>query len=258
MTALRLPDFVIAGAPRSGTTWLAEAIDRNPHLWLAKPLRPEPKFFLVDDLYARGLDWYAEQWFAAAPAGATIGEKSTNYLESETAARRMAAALPDVKLLFMLRDPVARAISNYRWSVMNGLESEPLDRALDLEPARERQLPADLRYARPHAYFSRGLYARLLRPWFDLFPSEQILCLRFEDATSAPAATVAQVAAYLGVPASDHAGADAEPVNASTGGVDIDASTIARLRTAYEGPNRELRELLGPSFRVWSSMETAS
>ena len=47
----RLPDFIIGGAPRSGTTWLTAALDRHPDIWVAKPLRPEPKFFLVDELY---------------------------------------------------------------------------------------------------------------------------------------------------------------------------------------------------------------
>jgi hypothetical protein len=98
---LRLPDFVIAGAPRCGTTWLTSALDRHPDIWLAKPRRPEPKFFLVDELYELGIEEYSRRWFAGAPGGAKVGEKSTNYLESPVAAERMAAHLPGVRLLFV-------------------------------------------------------------------------------------------------------------------------------------------------------------
>jgi hypothetical protein len=57
---LRLPDFIIGGAPRSGTTWLYELLDRHPDVHMAKPLAPEPKFFLRDDEYARGLRYYSQ------------------------------------------------------------------------------------------------------------------------------------------------------------------------------------------------------
>ena len=133
----RLPDFIIGGAPRSGTTWLASALDRHPEIWLAKPFRPEPKFFLVDELYAEGLDAYSRRWFADAPDLGAVGEKSTNYLESAAAAARIAGDLPRVRLLFVLREPTARALSNYRWSVMNGMEHEDFATALDLEQQRE-------------------------------------------------------------------------------------------------------------------------
>jgi len=100
----RLPDFIIGGAPRSGTTWLATTLDRHPAIWMAKPLRPEPKFFLVEELYAEGLDQYSARWFAEAPDDTVVGEKSTNYLESGSAARRIAADLPGVRMIFLLRD----------------------------------------------------------------------------------------------------------------------------------------------------------
>ena len=81
----------------------------------------------------------------------------------------------------MLRDPVERAISNYRWSVSNGMEDEDFATAIALEDEREATLEPRLRYARPLSYVSRGRYAELLRPWLDLFPREQVAVVRFED-----------------------------------------------------------------------------
>lgn len=248
---MRLPDFLIAGAPRSGTTWLARALDLHREIWLAKPLRPEPKFFLVDELYREGLDTYVRRWFAAAPAVAAVGEKSTNYLESSTAAGRIARDLPDVKLIFVLRDPVDRALSNYRWTVMNGLEDLDFATALEAEAGRDASLPEDLRYARPYAYFSRGRYADLLRPYFELVGAERICCVRFEDLVRSPERTLSGIHTFLGVEADPGGAGDLGAINASEVDVDVEPEVLQRLRRAYREPNRELRRLLGPSFAGW-------
>jgi hypothetical protein len=255
---LRLPDFVIGGAPRSGTTWLTSALDLHPDIWIAKPLRPEPKFFLIDDLYAGGLESYSERWFAEAPERGAIGEKSTNYLESLAAAERIGRDLPQVKLVFMLREPADRALSNYRWSVMNGMEDQDFATALSLEGERERTLPAHLRYARPHAYFSRGLYARLLRPWLDRFPADQVLVRRFEDLVTDPGGTTAAVHRFLGVDERPELAGQPEGVNPSVADTDIDPETMSRLRRDYAPHNEELAELLGPTFLPWTYEELSA
>lgn len=255
----RLPDFVIGGAPRCGTTWLASTLETHPDLWLARPLRPEPKFFLVDEEYERGLDYYSQRWFADVPAAKVAGEKSTNYLESQIAAERIGRDLPDAKLLFVLREPAARALSNYRWSVQNGMETETFATALDLEPRREASLEPRLRYARPHAYFARGLYAQQLRPYLAVAPRERVMVLRFEDLLAHPGPTAARVHEFLGVtPRPDLAGG-VTGVNASdtlgdAAGGEI-AVTLAGLREAYRPFNQELFELVGPEFDPWTEEE---
>ena len=250
---MRLPDFIIGGAPRCGTTWLYHLLSRHPGVHMAAPVRPEPKFFLVDDLYARGLAQYSATWFASAPPDRRCGEKSANYLESAEAARRIRRDLPSIRLIFILREPAERAWSNYLWSRMNGLEKETFERALDLEEEREAKVAAEHRFSRPHAYFSRGLYADLLQPWFALFARERILCLRFEDILENAGDVAARVQRFLELPQRREDAQGLGAVNASeadTAGLALEAR--ARLASRYAGPSRRLCALLGPDFGTWA------
>lgn len=249
---MRLPDFIIGGAPRAGTTWLYHLLARHPGVHMAAPVRPEPKFFLVDELYARGLEHYSQAWFAAAAPAKLCGEKSSNYLESAAAARRIARDLPGARLVFALRDPVARAWSNYLWSRMNGMESETFERALELEEERERSLAAAQRFSRPHAYFSRGLYADLLQTWFDCLPRQRILCVRFDDILERPRVLAERLHGFLGLPSRP---GDAEGLGAANPSQsDLrgpSPATCEALRARYAAPNRRLAALLGAQFGSW-------
>jgi len=228
--------------------------DRHPHVAMAKPMRPEPKFFLIDELYARGLEYYAQTWFDPLPPGRVLGEKSTNYLESPAAAERLGMDLPGVKLIFLLRNPVDRAFSNYLWSQQNGLETETFERALDLEKARERNLPADLRYARPYSYFARGLYADQLVPFLRTFPRDQVLALRTEDVASSPRTLAATFHRFIGVEERPDLADGLGLVNAAEteGTAPLNEDTRALLADRYREPNQRLVELLGPTFTIWT------
>jgi hypothetical protein len=250
---MRLPDFIIGGAPRAGTTWLYDLLARHPQVYMAQPVRPEPKFFLLDELYKEGLGYYA-RWFAGAAADQLAGEKSTNYLESPTAATRIRDSLPQVKLVFILRNPVDRAYNNYLWTRMNKLETEDFETALTLESARERELAPSLRYARPFSYFSRGLYADLLQPYFELFPRPQLHIMRFEDILEDPVGLATSLAEFLGVEArpDDAAAAATVAVNTAEGeDTPMPADSRRRLAAAYAEPNRRLGRMVGSGFRVW-------
>ncbi len=249
------PTFIIAGAPRSGTTWLYQLLDRHPDVYMAKPVRPEPKFFLVDELYARGIQHYFDTWFKGAEHQAALGEKTTNYLESAAAATRIHTHLPDVKLIFILREPAHRAYSNWAWSRMNGMETEEFDTALAREDERERLLDPRLRYARPHAYFSRGLYAEMLGPYFDLFPREQVLCLKFDDIIRKPGDLASRLHRFLGVPVQPQNAEGLDVVNPSeSNGEKMPAHVREQLRQRYAAPNRALADLLGSEFESWEDL----
>jgi len=246
------PTFIIAGAPRSGTTWLYELLDRHPDIYMAKPVRPEPKFFLVDELYERGSQYYVDTWFAGAERYAASGEKSTNYLENAVVAERIHRHLPTVKLVFILREPAERAYSNWLWSRMNGMESEDFETALAREDGRERTVAPALRYARPHAYFSRGLYAEMLRPYFARFPREQILCLKFNDIIRRPGELAARLHEFVGVAPRPDDAAGLDVVNPSEKrDQQMPHETLARLRARYAPAQRALVELVGAEFADW-------
>jgi len=255
MTQGRLPDFIIAGAPRCGTTWLYSLADRHPAIEMAKPVAPEPKFFLRDDLFVRGLTFYSQSWFANIPANMIAGEKSTNYLESAIAAQRIHDCLPSVRLVFSLRNPIHRAFSNYLWSRQNGLGSASFADALEQEEELERRLSEDLRYARPHALFSRGLYADLLEPYFSLFPRDHILVLRYEEIAAAPAGVAVALHRFLGIEQRPEDGDSLPPLNAAAEAATetIDPAIYDGLAARYAEPNRRLASLLGPDFRMWEA-----
>ena len=219
---------------------------------MAPPRTPEPKFFLVDDLYAQGLQRYAE-WFKGAAPQQLAGEKSTNYLESTASVERIARDLPGVKLAFILREPASRAYSNYLWSKMNGLEELGFDEALDREEERERNVLPRLRFARPHAYFSRGLYAEHLARYFERFPRENILLLKFEHILECPGHLAEQLHRFLGVDVRRQDANALGPINESEKpDTHLPEDVAARLRERYAEPNRRLAAMLGPEFDIWS------
>ncbi|WP_299677778.1 sulfotransferase [uncultured Roseobacter sp.] len=145
------PDFIIGGAPKCGTTSLHHILDQHPDAWVAPN---ELYFFDADDPIAHGdflemdgddLSWRDprdpaiqaryEQRFSEAPPDRLIGEDTTTYLMSDVAAFRIKTTAPDIKVIFMLRDPVARAFSQYWHLLRSGRTTLSFERALSREPS---------------------------------------------------------------------------------------------------------------------------
>ena len=232
--------FVVVGAQRCGTTYLHDLLEAHPEIVMARPVRPEPKVFLRDT----GLtaDAYRARFFGHATDEPVYGEKSTSYLESAAAPRLIAEVLGAPKILVQLRDPIERAVSNWRFSTMHGLEERGLAEALAAN--LEGPLPWDpaVTSVSPYAYLERGRFADDLPRWLDAFDTRVV----FLEETAAGADAIQGVYGWLGVDPGVRPDALGEPVNVSAGedGA-LDDDLVADLRAWYDEPDRRLADLLG-------------
>ena len=186
---MTLPNALIGGAPKCGTTSLAAALAGHPDIFI--PYRKELSFFNADSNYERGLDWYG-RFFREGSEKPIRLEATPDYLASEESCRRIWGDLPSCRLIFLVRDPVARAHSHYWFRVRSGRESRAFVEAL----RDEQRSPDD-----PDCYLIRhGQYAEQLRRYFDAFQREKILVVRFSELTRRPQASLQHVHEFLGVP----------------------------------------------------------
>jgi hypothetical protein len=177
-----LPQFLVIGAVKAATTWIAHQLRQHPDIFMPGP---EPHYFSTE--YDRGLDWYRE-WFAEAPPGKVLGEKSADLLAYKEAPARIAALLPDVPMVLQLRNPMERAYSDYCMLYRRGTVTE--------DPAYYLAKRAD---EQPR-FLEDGLYARHLGRFLDHFPKEQIKVFLHDDIKSQPETVIAEVCRHIGVP----------------------------------------------------------
>lgn len=188
---MRLPDFLVIGSQKAGTTALHRVLAAHPAVYMP----PEKELRAFDAQDPPDLAAYAAR-FASAPPGALCGEASPGYLVHPRAPDRIARHLPTVKLIVTVRDPIARAWSQY-WDNRRWLGVTERFEALAKPP-----LPAIWRPGQP-GYFSRGNYAIYLDRYLARFPREAILVLRFAELRRDPAAFFARVYHFLGLPPID-------------------------------------------------------
>ena len=204
---MALPDFVVAGVPKSGTTALHAALARHPGLFLS-PIK-EPKFFLTDGppptkggpgdaLTYREHVWQRDRYealFDAAPAGTLPGESTPLYLYDPAAMARIRQTIPAVKLIVILRDPVERAHSN--WTHLWSAGLEPIGDFVRACAEEEQRIEAC--WVSFWHYKGLGRYGEQLAHAFTPFPREQVLVLRYRLLIDEPAATLDKICAFLGV-----------------------------------------------------------
>ncbi|MGY1802536.1 sulfotransferase [Blastococcus sp. SYSU D00922] len=207
----RLPHFVIAGAPKAGTTALHAALATHPGLYLS-PVK-EPKYYLTDgrppprsgqrgpgDAHsAQEWIWRREEYLAlfdGAPAGTVRGESTPFYLYDRAAHARLVADVPDVKVVVVVRDPVDRAYSNWAHLRADGLEPEA---DFGAAVALEEQRIAD-GWAPFWHYRGLGRYGEQLRDLYRHVPRDRVFLLRYRQLVDTPRETLDRVSDFLGVP----------------------------------------------------------
>lgn len=249
-----LPDFLVVGTARGGTTSLHAYLSAHP---LVVPARRKEVHFFCHH-YEQGLSWYRRHFPGPLARGGVrarhrgrlrTGEATPCYLSDPAVPDRVAATLPDVRLIALLRDPVARAYSVYHHFLRRGRETLPFDqvvgRELDLlrsaaaSPGAPDRLGPD---GRP-SILGTGLYAEQLERWLARVPPERLLVVCSEELFAAPAAAYARVLAFLGLPPFEPASFAAP--RRKKGREPMGADVRARLVDFYREPNERLYALLG-------------
>jgi hypothetical protein len=180
-----LPRLLVIGAQKAGTQSLTHYLSLHPQTWMC---RRELDFFSDDATWARGVEWYAGEIAAPDDPRLVVGETSPSYAMARAfphTVERVAATLPDVRLVYLLRDPIERMRSAYQHGLASGVESRPMREALLDDPF----------------YLDASSYAAQIERYLDRLPAEQLLLVLSDDLRSRRRETVDRVLDFVGLPA---------------------------------------------------------
>lgn len=280
-----LPNFLIIGAQKGGTTWLRSMLRQHPDVFMP---RAEVHYFNSKKNYPKGRAWY-ESHFRGVRGQTAVGEKTPGYLKVQPGhghdtPEKIHALLPDVKMLAVLRNPVDRLLSGLNHHTVRG-EFHP-DTSIDT--IIEKQIARDSR----HLHY--GYYARGLRAYYQLFDPAQIMVLIYEeDVLQQGQTTLTRVCDFLGIDPGFRFSQLKKPYNINSASylslrlahqlriprghpwraftISLDAvtrqppyrprpgaSTLARLYDVYAPENEQLFALLGRRIQAWEKPSSAS
>jgi hypothetical protein len=175
-----LPDFLVIGAQRAGTTWLDDTLRSHPAIHMARH-RKEVHFF--DQNFDNGTEWYRSFFEADGDPAYRVGETTPHYLYHRETPGRIAGLIPDCHLIAILRNPVDRAFSQYGHNVKSKGWTISFEEAMEAEP----QL------------LERGKYMEQLHRFLQLFERDQLLVLIYEEVTGDPAPATRDLGRFLDV-----------------------------------------------------------
>ncbi len=242
--------FFIVGAQRSGTTYLYHILAEHPNIEMARPVKPEPKFFYWDHLFARGVNYYLENFFSDRVDISLRGEKSTSYFESEKAAQRIARTFPQAKILIILRQPIERAVSNYWFSVNSGFETLPMEEAFLREEERRLDYNPQEISVSPFAYLQRGRYIDYLLMYETYFSRKNIKVILYEQLVGSET-LVYDLYKFLGVSAYQPVALHTRVNQGNKPDIALPAELRHYLLDYFADPNARLAEHLDISLSEW-------
>jgi len=245
-----MKNLFIVGAQRSGSTYLYRLLNEHPQVMMAQPVKPEPKFFLDEQLSGKGREFYEATYFSDCPPGTLYcGEKSSSYIESPSAAERIRGLYPDARILMILRNPVERAWSNYRFSVFHGLESMSFESALAAEQRRLSHATFSTS-VNPYAYRLRGQYMDYINGYLTLFDSAQLDILIFEEIVG-NLANAQKLYRWLGINDDVTPSSLNEVVNPGNKNVAAPPAALKDLAQSYLHSMEQLENYLGRPIDAW-------
>ncbi len=245
-----LPNFLGVGAQKSGTTTLYDILKNHPDIYL--PRHKEAHFFDSDRKYKKGLSFYEKRYFSEWNGESAVGEITPIYMYLEYVPKRIYESLgPDVKLIFILRNPVDRAYSHYWMTYRRGLENESFEKAIELEAKR---LKDGGRSKYDYSYVSRGMYAKQIKNFLRYFSMDNFLILIFEDFVKDIPGFYQKICRFLGVN---------PELNIPESSVRSNPARISKLRflqrlirnrkiTKIIFPHKKLRRFIRRKFEEWN------
>ena len=249
----RLPDFIIIGAQKSGTTSLFNYLSRHPQV--IPSFTKEVHYFDGGkdpgiDTYARGSGWYRAHFPIKTMSGryTLTGEASPLYIFNPAVPQRIFRLLPQVKLIALLRNPVERAVSHYYHERRKGREPLSILEAFDSEAKRIQTALQEKDYKNLNfinfTYLKRGLYAEQLERYFNFFDKNQILIIKSENFFTNPGRAMIPVCRFLGI---DHnfSFTDLKPRNTGKNKKPVAPEVRKYLEDYYSDQNQRLFSLLG-------------
>lgn len=188
-----LPNFIIAGTEKSGTSSLVFYLREHSSIYI--PSIKEIYFFNNESNFNKGIEWY-EKWFSGWSGEKAVGECTPLYMYDPICSKKIADLFPEIKLIFILRNPVDRAYSNYWHQVRAGREFQPFEESL--KKSRNRIIKNKYN-SRHYSYLDKGFYYIQLRRFMDRFSREQIHVIKFDDLIKYSEETLNRIYSFLEV-----------------------------------------------------------
>lgn len=186
-----LPNFIIPGAQKSGTTALRIYLSQHPNIYM---VNKEIHFFDTEENFKKGIEWY-KQFFKNNNEKKAIGEKTPEYLYNTKVPERIYNVVPNVKLIFVLRNPVKRAYSHYWHNVRSGQEILNFNKAIFEEEGRNKIS----KYKNLYSYKDRGKYIIQIKRYAKYFKKSNMFFLLAEDLNRNTVEVLSSILEYLEV-----------------------------------------------------------
>lgn len=229
-------NLLVPGAPKSGTTAFHDALARHPLICMSRPKEP---WFFFGDRFEGGAARHNALFSPETPQVRIYGESSQGYFADEEAQERIRACLGTPKIILLLRHPVERALSQYRYDFRRGIETDPLATALRTR-GEDPALVYDDRiafYRTVGGYQALSRYSRIVPMWQDRFGAENVLLLQAELFRDNPDRALGLCHDFLGLPVLDPAGDTGTPAN-------LRNASSGTVRKVMPGPLRRLAKLM--------------
>lgn len=253
-----LPDFMIIGASKCGTTSLYNYLIKHPYITPA--FKKEAKYFIFR--YERGINYYKsffptklKKWIFSKIYRRELitGEASPGYMFHPDVAKKVHSILPNIKAIIMLRNPVDRAYSHYYHGIRKGIEYYSFKKALEIENDRlkgdfEKLKSGEINESRDYrrySYITRGIYVDQIINWLKFFPKEQVYIIKSEEFFKNPSKYTQEVFKFLGLPNWDYINYKKYNIGEYE---ELDEVTKKDLIEFYKPFNQRLYQLLEKDF----------